>query len=287
MSGYLSVHHTLGYDRFPKFQGHGTVPASEAIQDDLNDILAAKLREFWRARNFSSGWTKEVERLRREVDQTCLLYGYRGLWVDTRDYLVHRVGQSFLFDVPRGKRGNLAEFAGKRIRIVCTHNSTHYRFIRVGVIGEAPERERIEGRKLPVRGSTKPQLPRVLREDELEYTPHVLVRFKGTWNGAGGMAQAFNKSLRRQAAVWYACRTKELTGAWPAGLHQFTIKYGPNEEFEIRTPIGNSHGERETELHFEVHAEGAALTPDCEGAGLNWYAFAIADLETARAGRRF
>lgn len=274
MSRYLSVCHGLGYDRFPKLKGYGTVPADEALHDDLNDVLAAKLRQFWRARNLYCGWTREIERLRGEVDQFCLLYGYRGLWVDSRDYLVHRVGQSFLFDVPIGKRGNLAVFSGKRIRVVCTYSSTYHRFIRVGVLGDAPHPHKIEGQKPPPT-SNNSGLLRMLRAEELVHTPHLLALFSGSWNGAGGMTHAFNCGLCVQAAVLHARRIKELTGAWPSGAHRISFSYGPGAESDVRTPIGVSQGKREILVRFEVHPSGAAVIPGRDHVGFNWCAFAL------------
>lgn len=281
MSGYWSARHTRGYDRFPELRGYGTIPADDARHDDLNDILAAKLRQFWRAQNSHGGWTSELERLRGDAERICELGGYKGLWVDARDYLVHRVGQSFLYDVPIDKRGNLAEFAGKRIRVVCTHNGINQRYVRIGVLGDAPERTTARRQKTPGSASTRPRLPRLLREDELAHTPHVLARFPGFWSGAGGMARAYNRGLRYQAAAWHARRFREWTGAWPQGSHEFVIKYGPTDDFEIRTPIGDRQGYCEIQLYFEVHPAGAAFVAGNEDVGFNWCAFAIAELDGA------
>lgn len=159
MSGYWSVRHTRGYDRLPKIRGYGTIPADDARHDDLNDLLAAKLRQFWRAQDSHSGWTNELEHLRRDVERMCDLSGYKGLWVDARDYLVHRVGQSFLYDVPIDKRGKLSEFAGKRIRVVCTHNGTNQRYVRIGVVGDAPTPTKTRRKKASDPASQRPRLP--------------------------------------------------------------------------------------------------------------------------------
>lgn len=275
MSGFLSTGQTLGYDRFPKYDGHGTIPTAEAEYDDVNDMLAAKLRQFWRARNNARGWTREVERLRSEAEKICQLNGYKGIWVDTRDYLVHRVGQSFLFNVPVGKRGNLAEFAGQRIRIVCTYSSTHHRFIRVGAVGPVPARAKTEDLAAASTTSKKTYLLPMLREQELVHTPHLLALFRGSWNGAGGMVQAFNWGLCVQAAVLYARRTKELTGKWPNGEHCVVFRYGPTDEFDVRTPIGLGSGKREIEVYFEVRPDGKAVTSGRDHVDFNWCAFAL------------
>lgn len=141
MSGYFSVRHTLGFDRFPATRGIGTIPAADAWHDDINDLIAAKLRRFWRARQSSNGWSGECERHRRDVERLCELNGYVGLWVDSRDYLVHIVGQSILYDVPADKRGHLAAFAGKCIRVVCTRSGAYRRYVWIGAVGDATGRE--------------------------------------------------------------------------------------------------------------------------------------------------
>ncbi|MCZ8135515.1 MAG: hypothetical protein O9266_04360 [Porphyrobacter sp.] len=279
MSGYWSVRHTRGYDRFPEIRGYGTIPADDARHDDLNDFLAAKLRQFWRAQNSRGGWTNELERLRIDVERICELNGYKGLWVDARDYLVHRVGQSFLYDVPMGKRGNLADFAGKRIRVVCSRNGINQRYVRIGVVGDAPEQTKARRQKASGPTSVRPRLPRLLSEDELAYTPHMLVRFRGIWTGAGGMARAYNRGLRYQAAVWHARRFREWAGVWPKGIHEFVIKFGPTDDFEIRTPIGDHQGYLEVELHFEVHSSGSEFVEGNEEVGFNWCAFSLEELE--------
>jgi hypothetical protein len=61
-------------------------------------------------------------------------FGYVGCTVDPRTYLVHQVGQSFLYDVPLNKRGRLAAFRGKRVRLVCLGSGTFTRWVRVGPV---------------------------------------------------------------------------------------------------------------------------------------------------------
>lgn len=140
MSGFFSVRHTLGFDRFPATDGCGTIPADDARHDNINDLIGAKLRRLWHARQGSDGWSSECKRHRRDVERICELNGYVGLLVDPRDYLLHIVGQSLLYDVPAGKRGHLAPFAGKRIRVVCTHSGPFRRFVWMGVVGTAHRR---------------------------------------------------------------------------------------------------------------------------------------------------
>lgn len=142
MSSGWNVRHMRGFERFPATAGGGTIPSADAKPDDLNDLIAAKLRFLWHAQQSADGWSGECERHRRDVDRICELNGYVGLSVDPRDYLVHIVGQSLLYDVPADKRGHLAPFAGKRIRLVCTYSGAFRRFVWIGVVGVARRRKR-------------------------------------------------------------------------------------------------------------------------------------------------
>jgi len=268
MGGCWSTCHRLGFERFPETKGGGTIPSEDARLDDINDLIAAKLRRFCRARAGRDGWTGELEQERAELEQICKHNGYQSLWVDARDYLVHRVGQSLLYDVPIDKRGHLAPFAGKRVRVACLRNGKYRQHVWIGAVGEAQAKKIQRAPKAEKPQNFRPPLPQLLREGELASTPHLLARFAGAWHGAGGMARAYNRGLRHQAAVWYARRFRNLTGVWPQGRHEFIIKYGPTDEFEIRTPIGNHQGYCEIRLHFEVHPAGAIFVEGNADAGL-------------------
>lgn len=281
MEEYWSARHTLGFDHFPGVRGNGTIPSEDARHDDMNDLIGARLRRLWKAQQHAEGWTAELEHARQDLERICTMHGYTNIWVDPRNYLVHRVGQSLLYDVPIDKRGGLAPFAGKRVRVVCLRSGSaaQKRNVWSGVIGDAPTRSNQSARKPLERPEPKPRLPRLLGEKELAATPHLLVRFAGVWNGAGGMARAFNRGLRYQAAVWYGRRFRNWTGVWPQGRHDFIIAFGPTDEFAIRSPIGTAQGYREIVLHFEVHEAGGAFERGNEEVGFNWCAFALADLE--------
>jgi hypothetical protein len=95
-------------------------------KDNLIGCLAAKLL------NTPGGWSKAKERMRQHLEHLTRNHGYVGAWLDCRDYQLTRVGQSYLYDVPLGKRGILAQFAGQRVRLVCTYNGQFRTWVRVG-----------------------------------------------------------------------------------------------------------------------------------------------------------
>lgn len=99
------------------------------IADGPFDLIGAQIAQMMRIPN----WTPKKQRLRDRLERMATLHGYIGFDADYRDYQVTRVGQSFLYDVPVRKRGHLAPFAGKRVRIVCVHSGPYRRWVRVGI----------------------------------------------------------------------------------------------------------------------------------------------------------
>ena len=173
------------------------------------------------------------------------------------------------------KRDNLAPFAGKRVRLVCLHSGAFRRHVRIGAVGEAQTRKTQRAKKADKPKNLRPPRPRLLGQDELVSTPHLLARFTGVWTRMG---HRYAHGLRLQAAVWYARRFREWTGSWPQGTHEFIIKYGPTDEFEIRTPCGGKEGYCEIRLHFEARPAGAAFVEGDAEVGFNWFAMPIHDL---------
>lgn len=97
-------------------------------KDNLIGCLAAKLRRT------PGGWSSTKERMRQHLERLADMYGYEGTYLDYRDYQLTRVGQSFLYDVPLNKRGFLAQFAGQRVRLVCTYSGPYRTWVRAGVV---------------------------------------------------------------------------------------------------------------------------------------------------------
>ncbi len=80
-------------------------------------------------------WIPMKARMREHLERLAIAHGYVGEWLDYRDYQLTRVGQSYQYDVPVGKRGILAQFAGKRVRLVCIYSGQFRRWVRVGAVG--------------------------------------------------------------------------------------------------------------------------------------------------------
>ena len=109
-------------------QGSTLIRLEHVLPDLCEDILGAKIHRL----QTIDRWTAEKRKLQRDLEVMSPYFGYIGLWVDPRAYLVYQVGQSFVYDVPLDKRGHLSVFRGKRIRIICLGSGAFNRWIRVG-----------------------------------------------------------------------------------------------------------------------------------------------------------
>jgi len=62
------------------------------------------------------------------------MYQYDGAWLECRDYQLKRVEQLFQLYVPARWGGFLRQFAGHRVRLVCTYNGQFRKWVRVGLL---------------------------------------------------------------------------------------------------------------------------------------------------------
>ena len=90
--------------------------------DDLDDVLGNLLRRL----NTMPTWTKEKIDLYGEIETEAKKQKYKFFKGDCRRYHIQRKGDHGLFDVPIGKRGALAPFQGKRIRLICAGSWDQY-----------------------------------------------------------------------------------------------------------------------------------------------------------------
>ena len=111
--------------------------------------------------------------------------------LDYRDYQLTRVGQLFQYDVPLGKRGLLRQFAGHRVRLVCTYN------------GQFRKRVRVDWIAFYVRLRSRPLQAPYPSSQTLSIASTALMkkstrlRFNQSWSKAGGACQL--RSIRSKA----------------------------------------------------------------------------------------
>ena len=105
------------------------------ITDDLDDDVSALLQ----AMSDDDTWTSNKSALREELVGLLKKRRYVSFIGSPYKYYAHRVGDSYLYDVPMYKRGYLSKFRGKRIRVVCVASGPHrYRAYMAVLVGDTP-----------------------------------------------------------------------------------------------------------------------------------------------------
>jgi hypothetical protein len=92
------------------------------IPDHVDDALGRLLRRL----NTMPTWKKDKIELYREIEAEAKRQKYKLFKGDCRRYHIQRKGDHGLFDVPMNKRGALAAFRGKRIRLICAGGWDQY-----------------------------------------------------------------------------------------------------------------------------------------------------------------
>ena len=98
--------------------------------DPLNDeigLMIVKLTSLEK-------WTKEKYALKDLLAKTMKKEGYTSFLGHYARYNLHRIGTSYLYQVPMNKRGHLRTFRGKTIRLVCMGHSRFDRKIMAGAV---------------------------------------------------------------------------------------------------------------------------------------------------------
>jgi hypothetical protein len=114
------------------FPVDGTVPQGQMRPDPCNDDIGQVLRKILEVKN----WNNAKRALAAELDR--LLKDNRYTIFDGKPSRFHisRRGESYLYDVPAGKRGVLAKYRGRRIRLLCRSSLTYGCSFAAGVVKE-------------------------------------------------------------------------------------------------------------------------------------------------------
>jgi len=110
------------------------ISTESAIDDDIVDEVSVVLKTM----SIESSWSKKKSALRGELVTLLTRKRYLSFEGGSDRYLVSRVGESYLYDVPLYKQGLLKKFRGKRIRIVCIQSGRYKRGYMAGVVGTTP-----------------------------------------------------------------------------------------------------------------------------------------------------
>ena len=96
----------------------------DMLTDNEDDEIGNILKQIREIKTF----TKRKRELISEVINTGKKQKYLSFGGYTHRYFIGRIGQSFIYNVPKNKKGNLEKFKGKTIRVICV--SSGIRFIR-------------------------------------------------------------------------------------------------------------------------------------------------------------
>ena len=106
-----------------------------ALVDDFND----EAREYLNILQENSSWSSVKKEAQSALKQLFKKQHYIQFNSTYKRYGVSKVGESYLYDVPLYKQGNLKPFRGKRVRIVCVESGRHTdRVYMAGVVAETP-----------------------------------------------------------------------------------------------------------------------------------------------------
>lgn len=117
------------------------------LLDDYEDDVLSLLRKF---KNTAIN-TKQREDLREQIKSVLIRRKYISFPSHYMRYHLTRVGTSYLYDVPLYKRGYLANFRGKRIRIICLYSGSLTYEYWAGTVYDSPQSKIID--KIPKRNS--------------------------------------------------------------------------------------------------------------------------------------
>ena len=101
----------------------------DMLKDDHSDEIGRLLKQIRKLTTF----TKNKQDLVCDLINLGKKHKYIIFWGYTHRYFIGRVGQSFIYKVPKNKRGNLTKFKGETVRVICVGSGV--RFIRQYMAG--------------------------------------------------------------------------------------------------------------------------------------------------------
>lgn len=107
---------------------------SDMIKDTVNDDVRPLLKLL----NSRNGWNAEAKEHFVQLEKLLKRKSYKVFVGHPTRYHLSRIGQSCLYDVPMYRRGSLADFRGKRVRLVCMSSGRFSRLLMAGVVGVTP-----------------------------------------------------------------------------------------------------------------------------------------------------
>jgi hypothetical protein len=106
------------------------------VDDKIKDNLKDKISKVTAKMMAKKTWDGECKTLFELLEKELTIQKHKEFIGDCRYYHLTKKGQACLYDVPVDQRGYLAEYRGKRIRLICMGSINAYseRFYQVSVV---------------------------------------------------------------------------------------------------------------------------------------------------------
>lgn len=106
--------------------------------DKIKDTIDDDVRPILDALNTREGWNTQAREHLAELKKLLKRKRYKTFMGHPTRYHLTSIGQSCLYDVPMYRKGALADFRGKRVRLVCISSGRFTRQLMAGVVGVTP-----------------------------------------------------------------------------------------------------------------------------------------------------
>jgi hypothetical protein len=132
------------------------------LTDQIEDTIKDEVLLLLNSLNSRNTWNTQAKNHHAELINLLERKRYQYFAGHPSRYHLTRIGQSCLYDIPLNRRGFLAIFRGKRIRLVCMSSGRYERWLMAGVMGDAP------AEKLQPQKKTPPVFP-LIGDHEIAY----------------------------------------------------------------------------------------------------------------------
>ena len=114
-------------------QSSGRFSINDVKPDDYSDKIGRLIKEY--GDSTLSKMQKERREIMNRIETECDKQGYIIFGGDIVRFLIGRVGDSYIYDVPYNKTGHLAEYRKQTIRVICVGSGRHFnRSYRAGIL---------------------------------------------------------------------------------------------------------------------------------------------------------
>ena len=118
---------------------------SDVIADTVKDDIQPLLQKLQSRKGWNAQAKKDLDNLVAKLRQK----NYITFVGHPNKYHLYPIGDSCLYDVSTFRRGALAAFRGKRVRIVCVGSGRFDRTLMAGVVGSTPK-DKIKVKERPI-----------------------------------------------------------------------------------------------------------------------------------------